>query len=129
MTASVTAAITKTRDSIDDILAEDSPPDNMLSETEIKTMIKELVTEARKGGKIGMFKMAAAAIGGAAALKILASMFGGGDDFASPDLDGVGHAFDGEEYVRPRRPDFGPNLFPRDPQKPGGPAPDHEDFW
>lgn len=127
-TASTTAAITKTRNSIDDILAEDSPPENMLSEAEIKTMIKELVTEARRGGKVGMFKMAAAAIGGAAALKILSQMFGGGAEGEwYPDLDKIGLGADHLERHPPRRADFGPTA-------PGlGPdgryiAPDREDF-
>lgn len=104
MTASVTAEITKTRNSIEDILAEDSSSENMLSEAEMKNMIKGLVTEARRGGKVGMFKMAAAAIGGAAAFKLLASMFG------PPPMDYYDQTHDpvtGLEIIRPHGSDFG----------------------
>lgn len=96
-----------------------------LAEAQIVKRLDTILMEGGKGGKIGMFKAAAVGIGAAAAFKILASMFGGPEGYYGP----IGAGVDPNDDFVPRVADFGPNLFPDDPQKPNGGPPDHEDFW
>lgn len=105
-------------------IAEAATRDRLLYEA-IDAFLKEGPLDEGRGGKIGLFKAAAAGIGLAAAMKILSSMAGGQEGYYGP----IGAGIDPNDDFVPRVADFGPNLFPRDPQKPGGPAPDHEDFW